>query len=53
LGEATAIAGALESDGSQLRWPVGQDAELIATARTGTDYGEFVTGMRALLNLDR
>ena len=49
---ATAIATALESDGSQLRWPVGQDAELIAAARTGTDYDEFVAGMRTVLNLD-
>ena len=31
---ATAIAAALESDGSRLRWPVGQDAELVAAART-------------------
>ena len=49
---ATAIATALESDGSQLRWPVGQDAEMIAAARTGTGYDEFVAGMRAVLNLD-
>jgi NAD(P)-dependent dehydrogenase (short-subunit alcohol dehydrogenase family) len=49
---ATAIATALESDGSQLRWPVGQDAELIAAARTGTGYDEFVVGMRTILNLD-
>jgi NAD(P)-dependent dehydrogenase (short-subunit alcohol dehydrogenase family) len=49
---ATAIATALESDGTQLRWPVGQDAELIAAARTGTDYDEFVAGMRTVLNLD-
>ena len=49
---ATAIATALESDGSQLRWPVGQDAELIAAARTGTGYDEFVEGMRTVLNLD-
>ena len=49
---AAAIATALESDGSQLRWPVGQDAELIASARNGTDYDEFVAGMRTVLNLD-
>jgi NAD(P)-dependent dehydrogenase (short-subunit alcohol dehydrogenase family) len=49
---ATAIATALESDGSQLRWPVGQDAEMIAAARTGTGYDEFVAAMRAVLNLD-
>jgi NADP-dependent 3-hydroxy acid dehydrogenase YdfG len=49
---ATAIATALESDGTRLRWPVGQDAEMIASARTGTDYDEFVTGMRAVLGLD-
>lgn len=49
---ATAIAGAIESDGAQLRWPVGQDAELIAAARTGSDYDEFVAGMRTVLNLD-
>ena len=49
---ATAIAQALESDGTQLRWPVGQDAELIASARTGTGYDEFVTGMRTVLQLD-
>ena len=49
---ATAIATALESDGTQLRWPVGQDAELIAAARTGTDYDDFVAGMRTVLNLD-
>ena len=33
----TAIATALDSDGTPLRWPVGQDAELIDAARTGTD----------------
>jgi NAD(P)-dependent dehydrogenase (short-subunit alcohol dehydrogenase family) len=49
---AAAIAAALESDGSKLRWPVGQDAEMIATARNGTDYDEFVAAMRAVLNLD-
>jgi NAD(P)-dependent dehydrogenase (short-subunit alcohol dehydrogenase family) len=49
---ATAIATALESDGSRLRWPVGQDAEMIAAARTGTDYDDFVAGMRAVLGLD-
>ena len=49
---ATAIATALESDGTQLRWPVGQDAEMIAAARTGTGYDEFVEGMRTVLNLD-
>jgi len=49
---ATAIAAALESDGSRLRWPVGQDAELVAAARNGADYDEFVAGMRAVLNLD-
>lgn len=49
---ATAIATALESDGSQLRWPVGPDAEMIATARAATGYDEFVAGMRAVLNLD-
>jgi NAD(P)-dependent dehydrogenase (short-subunit alcohol dehydrogenase family) len=49
---ATAIATALDSDGSQLRWPVGQDAELIAAARNGTDYDEFVAGMRTVLDLD-
>ncbi len=49
---AAAIAAALESDGSQLRWPVGADAELVAAARNGTDYDEFVAGMRAVLNLD-
>ncbi len=49
---ATAIATALESDGSQLRWPVGQDAEMIAAARAGTGYDEFVSTMRAFLDLD-
>lgn len=49
---ATAIATALESDGTQLRWPVGPDAELIAAARTATDYDDFVAGMRTVLNLD-
>ncbi len=49
---ARAIATALESDGARLRWPVGQDAEMIAAARTASDYDEFVAGMRAVLNLD-
>jgi NAD(P)-dependent dehydrogenase (short-subunit alcohol dehydrogenase family) len=49
---ATAIATALESDGSRLKWPVGQDAEMIAAARNGSDYDQFVTGMRAVLDLD-
>ncbi len=49
---AATIVAALESDGTKLKWPVGQDAEMIATARNGTDYDEFVAGMRAVLNLD-
>jgi hypothetical protein len=49
---ATAIATAIESDGSRLRWPVGQDAEMIASARGSADYDEFVAGMRAVLDLD-
>ena len=49
---ADAIATALESDATQLRWPVGQDAEMIAAARTGTDYDEFGAGMRTVLDLD-
>ena len=49
---AKAIATALESDGSQLRWPVGQYDEMISAARTGAGYDEFVEGMRAVLNLD-
>jgi NAD(P)-dependent dehydrogenase (short-subunit alcohol dehydrogenase family) len=49
---ASAIADALESERSQLRWPVGADAELIAAVRQGTTYDEFEAAMRETLRLD-
>ena len=49
---ASAIADALESDKSQLRWPVGADAELVAGARQAMGYDEFETSMREVLGLD-
>jgi len=49
---ASVIADALESDRRQLRWPVGNDAELVAAARQGTSYDDFEAAMRQVLELD-
>jgi NAD(P)-dependent dehydrogenase (short-subunit alcohol dehydrogenase family) len=49
---ASVIADALESDRRQLRWPVGNDAELVAAARQGTSYDDFEAAMRQVLGLD-
>jgi short-subunit dehydrogenase len=49
---ASVIADALESDARQLRWPVGNDAELVAAARQGTSYDDFEAAMRQVLDLD-
>jgi hypothetical protein len=49
---ASVIADALESDRQQLRWPVGNDAEMIAAARQGMSYDDFEAAMRQVLQLD-
>ncbi len=49
---ASVIADALESDARRLRWPVGNDAELVAAARQGTSYDDFEAAMRQVLGLD-
>ncbi len=49
---ASVIADALESDRSQLRWPVGNDAEMVAAARQGMSYDDFEAAMRQVLELD-
>ena len=49
---ATVIADALESDVKKLRWPVGNDAEMIAAARQGMSYDEFEAAMRQVLAID-
>jgi hypothetical protein len=46
------IADTLETDRRQLRWPVGNDAELVAAARQGTSYDDFGAAMRQVLELD-
>ncbi len=49
---ASVIADALAADSTQLRWPVGDDAQLIAAARQGMGYDEFEASMRQVLDLD-
>jgi short-subunit dehydrogenase len=49
---ASVIADALESDAKRLRWPVGNDAELVASARQGVSYDDFEAAMRQVLALD-
>ncbi len=49
---ASVIADALESDRPQLRWPVGNDAEMVAGARQGMSYDDFLVAMREVLGLD-
>jgi len=49
---ASVIADSLTSDSPRLRWPVGADAELVASARQSMNYEEFVEAMRQLLHID-
>jgi len=49
---ASVIDDALESNRRQLRWPVGNDAELVAAARRGMSYDDFEASMRQVLQLD-
>jgi NAD(P)-dependent dehydrogenase (short-subunit alcohol dehydrogenase family) len=49
---AAVIADALESDRAQLRWPVGNDAEMVAAARQNMTYDDFEKAMRQVLGLD-
>jgi NAD(P)-dependent dehydrogenase (short-subunit alcohol dehydrogenase family) len=49
---AAVIADALESDTRRLRWPVGNDAELVSAARQSMNYDDFETAMRDVLQLD-
>lgn len=48
---ASVIGDALESDSYRLRWPVGSDAELVASARQGVSYDEFEAAMRQVLDV--
>jgi NAD(P)-dependent dehydrogenase (short-subunit alcohol dehydrogenase family) len=49
---ASVIGDALESDAARLRWPVGTDAELVASTRQGMGYDEFEVVMRQALAID-
>jgi NAD(P)-dependent dehydrogenase (short-subunit alcohol dehydrogenase family) len=49
---AAVIADAIESDRTQLRWPVGADAEMVAAARGSMSYDDFIVAMRQVLSLD-
>ncbi len=49
---ASVIADAIASDTKRLRWPVGSDAELVASARQGASYDDFEAAMRQFLGLD-
>jgi NAD(P)-dependent dehydrogenase (short-subunit alcohol dehydrogenase family) len=46
---AATIAEAIDSDGSQWRWPVGDDAQLICGARDSMDDSSFEAAMRETL----
>jgi short-subunit dehydrogenase len=49
---ASVIGDALESDNYHLRWPVGSDAALVASARQGVSYDDFEATMRQVLGVD-
>ena len=49
---AATISEALEAEPHRLRWPVGADAELVASARDAMGYGDFEASMRQVLQLD-
>lgn len=49
---ASVIADALASENQQLRWPVGNDAEMIAAARQASNWDDFVAAMRQMLDFD-
>jgi hypothetical protein len=49
---ASVIADALASENQQLRWPVGNDAEMIAAARQASNWDDFVAAMRQVLDFD-
>ncbi len=48
----TAIADAVEGKRADLRWPVGEDAELVTKARASMDDVAFETAMRSMLKLE-
>jgi hypothetical protein len=50
VGEA--IANAVEGTDTALRWPVGQDAEMVTKARASMDDESFEAAMRSMLKLD-
>ncbi|MGE4606531.1 MAG: SDR family NAD(P)-dependent oxidoreductase [Myxococcota bacterium] len=50
VGEA--IADAIEGTDTALRWPVGQDAEMVTKARASMDDESFEAAMRSMLKLD-
>jgi short-subunit dehydrogenase len=49
---AAVIGDALQSESYRLRWPVGSDAELVASARQGLSYDDFEAAMRQVLGVD-
>jgi short-subunit dehydrogenase len=50
-GVAAVIAEAIESDKRRLRWPVGDDAEMVVAARSSMDDEAFEDSMRGVLGL--
>jgi NADP-dependent 3-hydroxy acid dehydrogenase YdfG len=49
---AQLIADAIESDEVKLRWPIGDDAQLVISTRDSMSFEEFEAAMRAVLQLD-
>ena len=49
---ASVIGDALGAETHHLRWPVGSDAELVASARQGASYDDFEASMRQVLGVD-
>lgn len=49
---AAVIADAIESTERRLRWPVGDDASMVLTARSSMDDEAFEDAMRGVLGLD-
>ncbi len=47
-----AIADAVEGKSGALRWPVGEDAELVTKARANMDDEAFEAAMRSMVKLE-
>ena len=48
---ASVIADAIESTEPRLRWPVGDDSEMVVAARESMSFEDFETNMRSLLGV--